>query len=99
MSPVLLLPGLLGSSLPPLVPGPDDARSDLRRELLRPEYHDQDVAQQVLGWIDRRLDSLLDATARAPGLSTVFAMVVLVALLRRPGAAALPRAAHRRCAR
>jgi hypothetical protein len=67
--------------LSPLLPSPDDARSDLRRELLRPEYHQQDVVQQLLSWLDRTLGSLLDATAQAPAVSTLLALVVLVALL------------------
>jgi hypothetical protein len=72
---VVLLP-----AEPPLVPAPDDARSRLRRELLDPAYHQQDLLQRLLTWVDRRLSGLLDATSRAPEVSTVVAMVVLVAL-------------------
>ena len=32
---------------PPLTPSPDDARSSLRRELLKPEYNDQNLVQRL----------------------------------------------------
>lgn len=64
---------------PPLDPSGSDARSALRRELLRPEYRERDVVQQVLTWVDRLLQSGLDAASTAPPLSALAAMVVLVA--------------------
>jgi hypothetical protein len=66
---------------PPLDPSGSDARSALRRELLRPEYRERDVVQQVLTWIDRLLQSGLDAASTAPPLSALAAMVVLVTLV------------------
>jgi hypothetical protein len=71
---VLLLPD------PPLDPSGSEARSKLRRELLRPEYHDQNVIQQVLEWINRTVNSGLNQASNAPQLSTLMAMVVFVAL-------------------
>jgi hypothetical protein len=71
---VLLLPD------PPLDPSGSEARSKLRRELLRPEYHNQNVIQQVLEWINRKVNSGLNQASNAPQLSTLMAMVVFVAL-------------------
>ena len=65
---------------PPLDPSGDEARSELRRELLKPEYHQSNIAQQVLDWIVRRIQGGLDAAADAPPLSTLAAMVIFVAL-------------------
>lgn len=65
----------------PLTPSPDDARSELRRELLRPEYNEQNLLDRVLRWVDRRLSDLLDAASGAPPLTTLAAMIVLVALV------------------
>jgi hypothetical protein len=74
--------GLLVAVLaePPLDPSPDDARSLLRRELVHPEYHERDVLQQVLGWIDRLVNSAVDAASRTPPLSTFAAMVAFLLL-------------------
>jgi hypothetical protein len=71
---VLLLPD------PPLDPSGPEARSRLRRELLHPEYHDRNVIQQVLDWVDRQVTSGLDQASQAPQLSTLMAMVIFVAL-------------------
>jgi hypothetical protein len=66
---------------PPLVPTPDEARTKLRRELLRPEYNEQNVVQRVLTWLERQLGKGLDVAADAPPLSTLAAMVILVGLV------------------
>ena len=66
---------------PPLVPTPDEARSKLRRELLRPEYNEQNLVQRFLSWTERQLGKGLDAAADAPPLSTLAAMVILVGLV------------------
>jgi hypothetical protein len=66
---------------PPLVPTPDEARTKLRRELLRPEYNEQNLVQRVLTWLERQLGNGLDAAADAPPLSTLAAMVILVGLV------------------
>lgn len=65
---------------PPLDPSPDDASSLLRRELVRPEYHERDILQQVLDWIDRLVDSAVDAASGTPPLSTFAAMVAFLLL-------------------
>ena len=66
---------------PPLLPGPDEARSQLRRELLRPEYNEQNLVQRFLTWVERQLGKGLDAASEAPPLSTLAAMVILVSLV------------------
>jgi hypothetical protein len=66
---------------PPLDPTGGDARSALRRELLRPEYNDQNVVQRVIDWFERRLGGLIDATSTSPVISTLLAMVILVVLV------------------
>ena len=71
---VLLLPD------PPLDPSGSEARSKLRRELLRPEYHDRNLIQQVIDWVNRKVSSGLDQASQAPQLSTLMAMVIFVAL-------------------
>jgi len=57
------LPGLLQLSVglrlaeprdPPLTPDADEARSELRRELLRPEYNEQNVLQRTMTWVERQ---------------------------------------------
>lgn len=78
------LPVCLPTSLPvPLSvgPGADEARSSLRRELLRPDYNEEDLLGRALDWVARLINGLIDATADAPGSSTLVAMVVLVALV------------------
>jgi len=65
---------------PPLDPSGSEARSELRRELLRPEYHDRNLVQQILDWVNRKVSSGLDQASHAPQLSTLMAMVVFVAL-------------------
>lgn len=66
---------------PPLQPSPDEARSQLRGELLHPEYHEQDVVGRVLDWLARILERALDAAADAPPLSVLAALVVLALLV------------------
>jgi uncharacterized protein DUF4129 len=78
VSPLLLLPALRPD--PPLDPSGSEARGRLRRELLRPEYHDQNVLQRVLDWVVRQIDSGINQAAQAPPLSTFMAMLVFVAL-------------------
>lgn len=66
---------------PPLVPSPDDARSQLRRELVRPEYHDQQLLERLLTWVERWLGRTVDAASGAPPLSAAAAILVAVLLL------------------
>ncbi|GAA4378778.1 DUF4129 domain-containing protein [Nocardioides caricicola] len=65
---------------PPLDPSGDEARSLFERELVRPEYHDRDVFQQLLDWIGRAIDDTVNAASDAPPLSTFAAMVAFLAL-------------------
>ncbi len=66
---------------PPLVPPPDEGESLLRRELIKPEYHEQNVVEQILRWVDRQISRSLDAASGTPPLSAVAAMVVLLLLV------------------
>jgi hypothetical protein len=66
---------------PPLDPTPDEARSLLRRELLAPDYHDQDLLQRVVDWLSRRLDGGIRTAGDAPPLQTFAVMLVVVLLL------------------
>jgi hypothetical protein len=66
---------------PPLDPSPEEAESLVRRELLKPDYHDQNVLQRILSWIDRQVSRGLDAASGTPPLSAFAAMVVLVLLV------------------
>ena len=45
-------------------PGGDDARSLLRRELLHPEYHQDNLVLRLIDWLSRLLDRGLAAGAR-----------------------------------
>jgi len=66
---------------PPLRPSPDEARSELRRELLRPEYNETNLVQRFLTWAERQLGKGLDAASDAPPLSTLAGMLILVGLV------------------
>lgn len=66
---------------PPVTPSPDEARSQVGRELLRPEYHDQNVVERMIVWLQRLLDSWVTAAAGAPPLVTLAWMVVGLALV------------------
>ena len=65
----------------PLDPSPDEARSWLRRELVQPDYHDEDLLGRLLDWVERTLRDGLDAASRVPPLSTFVAMVLLCLLV------------------
>ena len=75
-----------GLAQPPLDPSPDEASSLLRRELLHPAYHDRDVLQQILDWIDRLVTGVVDAAAGTPPLSTFAAMIAFLLLALALGA-------------
>jgi len=66
---------------PPLDPGGDEARSKLRRELLHPEYHQQNLVQRLLTWLLRQVQRALAAAEQTPPLSTFVAMLVFLLLL------------------
>ena len=67
----------------PLDPSPDRADELLRRELLRPEYHEQNLMERFLSWLSDRLDSGLATAQQASplgwvGASVFFLVVVLL---------------------
>ena len=66
---------------PPLDPTPDEARSALRRELLRPEYYEDNLLQRLLTWLQRQLDKGVEAAVDMPPLQTFAAMVIAVLLV------------------
>jgi len=75
-----VIPAGLVLSAPPLDPSGDEARSWLRQELLHPEYHQQNVVEQVVTWLQRQVDRGIDAASHAPPLSTFAAMLVFLLL-------------------
>lgn len=72
---LLLLPD------PPLTPSGDEGRSALRRELLHPEYHQQNVLREIFDWIVRKVGQGVDRAGQSSQVSTLMAMVVLVVLV------------------
>jgi Domain of unknown function (DUF4129) len=72
---------LLPGADPPLDPSPDKARSWLQRELLHPEYHQQNLVQRLVTWLLRQIDRALAAAEQTPPLSTFAAMLVFLLLL------------------
>ena len=75
------VPRVLGElSDPPLTPSPDDARGALRRELVDPQYYDQDVVQRILDWIQRRIDGTVASASAVPALAWLAATLIAVAL-------------------
>ncbi|MCX6398088.1 MAG: DUF4129 domain-containing protein [Propionibacteriales bacterium] len=65
----------------PLTPSPEQADSLLRRELLRPEYHDENPLQQLLRWIGRQFESGLDRASSASPLGSLGALLVFLLVL------------------
>jgi hypothetical protein len=78
LGPSLLLAGRLPD--PPLSPSGPDGHSELRRELLHPEYHRQNLLQEVFNWLSRKVGGGLDRASQAPPLSTLMAMLIFVGL-------------------
>ncbi|RNL61153.1 DUF4129 domain-containing protein [Nocardioides marmoriginsengisoli] len=71
------------AALPPsrLDPSPDRADELLRRELLRPEYHEQNLMERFLNWISDRLDDALATASQASPLGWAGAVVVFLVVL------------------
>lgn len=65
----------------PLEPSPDEAGSLLRRELLNPEYYEDDWIDRLMGWLDRVLREGMEAAETISPLSTFAAMLVAVLLI------------------
>lgn len=74
----LLVPGTRLD--PPLDPSGDEARGALRRELARPEYHDTDLVDRVLRWLDRLVSDAVGAATDSSPVTVAVVSVVLVAL-------------------
>jgi len=66
---------------PPLDPSGDEARSLLRRELLHPEYHQDNLVLRLVNWLSRLLDRGLTEARELPPLTTFAAMLVGLLLL------------------
>ena len=66
---------------PPLDPTPDEARSALRRELLKPEYYDDNLIERLITWLRRQLDKGVEAAIDLPPLQTFAAMLLAVLLV------------------
>jgi uncharacterized protein DUF4129 len=66
---------------PPLDPTGSEARSKLRRELLQTEYHQENLFEELVNWLVRRIGNGLGAVSNSSGLSTLMAMVILIALV------------------
>ncbi|WP_110240777.1 DUF4129 domain-containing protein [Nocardioides gilvus] len=73
---------------------PDEARSEMRRELLRPEYRERDLTERALQWFLGQLDQVLNAASGVPPLSYLAALVVGFVLVLVLGLA-LSRLGHR----
>jgi hypothetical protein len=65
----------------PLDPSPDEARSLMRRELLKPEYYEDNVIQRLLDWLFRQIDRGIDAAINLPAANTFAAMLIGVLLV------------------
>lgn len=60
---------------------PDEARAELRRELLRPEYRERDLTERALQWVLGQLDRLLNTASSVPTLSWFAALLLGLALM------------------
>ncbi len=86
----------------PIDPSPDEARSLMQRELLKPEYYEDDLILRLLNWLDRLLSRGIDAAIDLPAVSVFAAMLIAVLLMgglawlvsRAQGAARAPRGTH-----
>jgi len=61
---------------PPLTPGGDEAHDLLRRELVRPEYHEDNLVLRLVSWLSRVLEDGVTSAREAPPLTTIAAMLV-----------------------
>ncbi len=74
-----VLPGVAPQA--PVDPSPEQADSLLRRELLRPEYHDQNLLERFLGWLSDQFNAGLDAASQVSPIGAVGASIVFLVLL------------------
>lgn len=66
---------------PPLDPSPDDARSALRRELIKPDYYEGNLFQRLIDWLQRLLDKGVGAATDLPPLQAFAAMLIFLLLV------------------
>jgi len=86
----------------PLDPSPGEASSLLRRELLKPEYFEDNLVRRLIEWLDRLINEAMEAANDFSAVSTFAAMLVAVLLLGGLGwlitkarrSARTPRAMH-----
>ena len=78
---------------PPLDPSGDEARSLLRRELAKPEYHETNLIDRIERWIRRLFEGGQEAARDLPPLGTFAA--ILIALLLALGIGLLVSRARR----
>ncbi|MBM9459637.1 DUF4129 domain-containing protein [Nocardioides sp. zg-536] len=72
---------LRGLLEPPLDPSGDEARHELRRELVKPEYQDTDVLDRLVRWLERLVGDGVDVAAGSRPLSVAVAVLVALALV------------------
>ncbi|WP_340537050.1 DUF4129 domain-containing protein [Nocardioides sp. GXZ039] len=84
-------PVTLAAVDPPLDPSADEARRLLQVELSKPDYHDDDLLQRLLDWIQRQIDGTVDGASSIPPL-TWFAITFLVVALMVAAAFLISRA-------
>ncbi|WP_408896648.1 DUF4129 domain-containing protein [Nocardioides sp. R1-1] len=71
-------PSLVARADPPLDPGGDEARRQLRRELVRPEYYQDDIVGRLTRWLDRLVTGTVNAAASSSGLGAAAAILVVL---------------------
>lgn len=64
----------------PLDPGPDQARGWLRDELLRPEYHRENLLQQLSNWFSDLFDRGTRAASSSSSLVDLISLVLFAGL-------------------
>lgn len=72
---------LLFLAEPPLDPSGDEARRELRRELVRPEYYQDDIVDRLGRWLDRLISNTVDAASGSSGLATAAAILVVLLIV------------------
>lgn len=76
-----MLLGQVAAALTDTLTSPDEARRRLGRELLRPEYHEEDLLGRLIDAGKRFFAQLVAATASAPLGSVILALVIAFALV------------------
>lgn len=67
-------------SADPLRPSPDEARAELRQELLSPDYQRDDWLERLVDWLSGAFDDSVSKASGVPWLTT-FALIVILLLL------------------